>query len=139
MKQITYLFLLTLIWQRILFLVLLFTRCSKELFWFGPVFKLFSFFIDSIQFVWQMCNAIIEKKRKENERNLIEKPNLLLFETQSCWTSVLFYFNHDLNRDCLASIFSLRFSRSKFLINLQRQFRVRKFFSCTQKFSYTSF
>ena len=31
----------------------------------------------------------------------------------------------------LVYIFSLRFSGSKFLINLRRQFRVRKFFSCT--------
>ena len=40
-------------------------------------------------------------------------------------------FNHDLNRGCLVYIFSLRFSGSKILINLRRQFRARKFFSCT--------
>ena len=33
---------------------------------------------------------------------------------------------HDLNRGCLVYMFSLRFCRSKFLINLRRQFRVRK-------------
>ena len=37
-------------------------------------------------------------------------------------------FNRDLNRGCLIYMFSLRFSGSKFLINLQRQFRVVKFF-----------
>ena len=38
------------------------------------------------------------------------------------------FFNRDLNRDCLVYMFSLRFSGSKFLINLQRQIRVRKIF-----------
>ena len=42
-----------------------------------------------------------------------------------------FFFNRDLNRGWLAYMFSLRFSGSKFLINLLRQFRVRKNFSCT--------
>ena len=37
-------------------------------------------------------------------------------------------FNRDLNRDCLVYMFSLRFSGSKFLINLRRQFRVRNIF-----------
>ena len=36
--------------------------------------------------------------------------------------------NRDLNRDCLVYMFSFRFSGSKFLINLRRQFRVRKIF-----------
>ena len=40
-------------------------------------------------------------------------------------------FNRDLNRVCLVNMFSFRFSGSKFLINLRRQFRVRKIFSCT--------
>ena len=43
-------------------------------------------------------------------------------------------FNRDLNRGCLVYMFSLRFSRSKFLINLRRQFRVRKIFR-TQLFA----
>ena len=38
------------------------------------------------------------------------------------------WFNRDLNRGCLVYIFSLRFSGSKFLINLRRQFRERKIF-----------
>ena len=38
-------------------------------------------------------------------------------------------FNRNLNRGCLVYMFSLRFSGSKFLINLRRQFRVRKFSS----------
>ena len=37
-------------------------------------------------------------------------------------------FNRDLNWDFLAYLFSLRFSGSKFLINLRRQFPVRKIF-----------
>ena len=36
------------------------------------------------------------------------------------------FFNRDLNRGCLVYMFSLRFSESKFLINLRRQFRVCK-------------
>ena len=38
-------------------------------------------------------------------------------------------FNRDLNRGCLVYMFSLRFSGSKFLINLRRQFRVRNIIS----------
>ena len=37
-------------------------------------------------------------------------------------------FNRDSNRGCLAYMFSLRFSGSNFLINLRRQFRVRKIY-----------
>ena len=37
-------------------------------------------------------------------------------------------FNLDLNRGCLVYMFSLRFSGSTFLINLRRQFPVRKIF-----------
>ena len=48
-------------------------------------------------------------------------------------------FNRDLNRGCLVCMFSLRFSGSKFLINLRRQFRVRKICSCTLNFPYASF
>ena len=36
--------------------------------------------------------------------------------------------NFDINRGCLVYMFSLRFSGSKFLINLRRQFRVHKIF-----------
>ena len=49
------------------------------------------------------------------------------------------WFNRDLNRSCLVYMFSLRFSGRKFLINLRRQLRVRKIFSCAQNFSYVSF
>ena len=62
MKQITHLFLLKFIWRSILFLVLLFTRSSKKLFWFCPVLNYFYFFIVSILLVCQMYSAIIEKK-----------------------------------------------------------------------------
>ena len=43
-------------------------------------------------------------------------------------------FNRNLNRGCLVYMFSLRFSGGKFLINLRRQFRVRKIFR-TQVFA----
>ena len=46
-----------------------------------------------------------------------------------CFYTIIIFFNPDLNRGCLFYIFSLRFSGSKFLINLRRQFRVRKTFS----------
>ena len=39
------------------------------------------------------------------------------------------FFNCDLNRGCLVYMFFLRFSGSKFLINLRRQFHVRTIFS----------
>ena len=52
---------------------------------------------------------------------------------------LLTYLNCDLNRGCLVYMFSLRFSGSKFLINLRPLFCVRKLFSCTWNFSYTSF
>ena len=48
-------------------------------------------------------------------------------------------FNRDINCGCLVYMFSLRFSGSKFLMNLRQQFRVRKSFSCTKNFSCTSF
>ena len=48
-------------------------------------------------------------------------------------------FNRDLNRRCLVYVFSLHFSGNKFLVNLWRQFRVRKIFSCTQNFLFTRF
>ena len=46
-----------------------------------------------------------------------------------CWMLLilLLLLNRDLNRDCLVYMFSLRFSGSKFLINLRRQFRVKFF------------
>ena len=42
------------------------------------------------------------------------------------------FLNSDLNRVCLVYMFSLRFSRSKFLINLRRQFPLHKIFSRRQ-------
>ena len=41
------------------------------------------------------------------------------------------FLDRDFNRGCLFYMFSLRFSGSKFLINLRPQFCVRKIFSCT--------
>ena len=41
-------------------------------------------------------------------------------------------FSRDLNRGCLVYMFPLRFSESKCLINLRRQYRVRKIFSRRQ-------
>ena len=42
--------------------------------------------------------------------------------------SVVILFNRNLNRSYLVYVFSLRFSRSEFLTNSRRQFRVRKIF-----------
>ena len=56
---------------------------------------------------------------------------LLGFVLSACgmvYTHFVLLFNHHVNRDCLAYMFSLSFSRSKFLINLRWQFCVRKFF-----------
>ena len=56
---------------------------------------------------------------------------LLGFVLSACgmvYTHFVLLFSHYVDRDCLAYMFSLSFSRSKFLINLRRQFRVRKFF-----------
>ena len=47
---------------------------------------------------------------------------------------LLILFNRDLNRGCLVYMFSLRFSGSKFLINLW-QFHVSNFIFCTQVFA----
>ena len=48
--------------------------------------------------------------------------------------SVKLYFNRDVNRGCLVCMFSSRFLGRKFLINLRRQFRVRKIFFVYIKF-----
>ena len=60
------------------------------------------------------------------------KSNEISNKQQVVTLKVIFYnhtfFNRSLNRGCLVHMFSLRFSGSKFLINLRRQFRVRKFF-----------
>ena len=62
----------------------------------------------------------------------------MTFQEKCFWCYVLLtdyiLFNRDLNRDCLIYMFSLRFSGSKFLINLRRQFRARKVFR-TQGFA----
>ena len=59
----------------------------------------------------------------------------LYFKEKSCYFLEIFiFFNRDLNRGCLVYIFSLPFSGSTFLVNLRRQFCVRKIFSCTKIF-----
>ena len=50
------------------------------------------------------------------------------------WLKKLF-FNCDINRGCLVNMLSLRFSWSKFLINLRRQFRVVRRIFRTQVFA----
>ena len=55
------------------------------------------------------------------------KPSSIKNEDVKCF----YLFKRYLNRGCLVYMFSLRFSGSKFLIKLRRQFRVCKFF-CTQ-------
>ena len=58
----------------------------------------------------------------------------LRFELNGSSCKLISYFNRHLNRGCLVYMFSLRFSGSKFLINLRRQFRIRKIFR-TQVFA----
>ena len=72
--------------------------------------------------LWLMLIIHIISKRNDSA-------NIVLLCTAHDKVSLL--FNRDLNRGCLVSIFSLRFLGSKFLINPRRQFRVRKFFSCS--------
>ena len=48
-------------------------------------------------------------------------------------------FIRDLYRGCLVYVVPLRYVGSKLLINLRRQFRVRKSCSCAKNFSYTRF
>ena len=48
-------------------------------------------------------------------------------------------FNRDLNLGCSVYMFSLRFSGSKFLINLRRQIRVRNIFFVYVKFFMQTF
>ena len=43
---------------------------------------------------------------------------------------IVLFLNRNLSRGCLVCMFSLRFSWSKFLINLRWQIRVRNIFSC---------
>ena len=50
------------------------------------------------------------------------------------WHIHQYFFNRDLNCVCLIYMFSLRFSGSKFFINLRRQFPVRKILSVYVKF-----
>ena len=47
----------------------------------------------------------------------------------------VFFLNGVLNRGCLVFMFSLHFSGSKLLINLRRQFRVRKI--CVREILFT--
>ena len=54
-----------------------------------------------------------------------------ILETTNLENIGSYFFNRDVNRGRLVYIFSLRFSGSKFLLNLRRQFHVRKNFSYT--------
>ena len=70
---------------------------------------------------------------------LLQNSKFGTFNSTSTSAEQSVFFNRDLNRGCLVYVFSLRFSGSKFWINLRRQFRVRKIFSCTYNFSNTRF
>ena len=85
------------------------------------------------KYVWQL--------KKKKKKSLVLKGKLL----ENCfviWKAIIvscawrrsISFNRDLNRGCLVYKFSLRFSGSKFLINLRRQFRARKKFFLARKF-----
>ena len=70
---------------------------------------------------------------------LLQNRTFGTFNSTSTSAEQTVFFNRDLNRGCLVYAFSLRFSGRKFWINLRRQFRVRKIFSCTYIFSNTRF
>ena len=65
--------------------------------------------------------------------NLHEHSQVFIFSNilNNLITILCVLFNRDLNHGCLLYMFSVRFSGSKFLVNLRWQFRVRKIFSCT--------
>ena len=61
--------------------------------------------------------------------NILNYGNITVTSCRTGECDNIFYLlNSDLNRGCLFYIFSLRFSGSKFLINLRRQFRVHRIF-----------
>ena len=60
--------------------------------------------------------------------------NITILQYDIILKSNLPLFNRDLNHGCLVHIFSLRFSGSRFLIILRRQFRARKIFFVYVKF-----
>ena len=65
---------------------------------------------------------------------LLQNSKFGTFNSTSTSAEQSVFFNRDLNRGCLVYVFSLRFSGSKFLISLRRQFRVRKIFCVYVKF-----
>ena len=60
--------------------------------------------------------------------------NFFSGERQESIKDIYILFNRDLNHGCFVYMFSLLFSGSKFLINLRRQFGVRKIFFVYLKF-----
>ena len=71
--------------------------------------------------------------RKTMFSGVIKSELIAKYDDKLVWTC-LDLCNRDLNRSCLVDMFSLRFSGSKFLIILQRQFCVRKIFFVYVKF-----
>ena len=63
----------------------------------------------------------------------------ILFYEKKLFKKSKILFNRDLNRGCLVYMFSWRFSGSKFLINLRRQFRVRKIYRTQGFIGFTVF
>ena len=64
-------------------------------------------------------HTTLEKQKANMQLKGIQLPSFFQYRS---------LFNRDLNRVCLIYMFSLRFSGSKFLINLRWQFCVRKNF-----------
>ena len=101
-----------------------------------PSLKFFNFFYDKTKIIKQFCFII--KNNNKCIKRCISFPifSYTAFSNRSVirlfrWKC---FFNGYLNHGCLVYMFSLRFSGIKFLINLRRQFRVRKIFR-TQVFA----
>ena len=97
-----------------------------------------------LRYVWSHEYSMVSLI--ENKKFFIGFIFVKFYELYCLWTPlltsrhILNFFNRDLNRGCLVYMFSLRFSGSKILINLRRQFVYVKFFcerkiSCTQIFA----
>ena len=105
---------------------------------------------------WKICNIALLKKRKQRVFEKLKRTRRgiawyngeagvmlvkLSYQKRFFWAKVslfctwfdyfsnlaIAFFNRHLNRGCLVYMFSLRFSGSKVLINLRRQFRVKFF------------
>ena len=94
---------------------------------------------DDLKFLKESIGIVLTVTIIYSEFRKIHQPRNKFWCTSMCskwffaiiWLVRLFQllFNPDLNCGCLVYMFSLRFSESKCLINLRRQYHIRKTFS----------